>query len=92
MIKEEEIAWYRRNVINKYVDEVMKNFETITPKIRKQGNNMPYKSREYRRCKKCDKIKPIALFYKGHHKCIDCLLKEKKEQYAKRFKKGIKLH
>lgn len=24
MIKEEEIAWYRQNVINKYVDEVMK--------------------------------------------------------------------
>ena len=24
MIKEEEIAWYRHNVINKYVDEVMK--------------------------------------------------------------------
>ena len=67
MIKEEEIAWYRHNVINKYVDEVMQYFSY--PEIpegsctRVYPQKIPNNELEFRKCKRCGQVKSVNEFY-----------------------------
>lgn len=59
MIKEAELAYYRSNIIDKYVIEIMTSLETFERSIKK-ANEQHYKC-----CKHCKNIKPLSEFYKN---------------------------
>lgn len=67
MIKEQEIEYFRKFVINKYVDEVMANLSN-----KKRIEKSPFaqrprrltKSNRFKTCKKCGKLKRVTSFYK----------------------------
>lgn len=62
-IKPEELAYYRSNIIDKYVIEIMTSLEAIELKLQKvnivQNNTNP------KRCKHCNILKPLTEFYKN---------------------------
>lgn len=59
MIKEAELAYYRSNIIDKYVIGVMTSLEAFERKIEKLNNP------NYKRCKHCKEIKLLSEFYKN---------------------------
>lgn len=68
MIKEQEIEYFRKFVINKYVDEVMANLSGDKKRIEKspfaQRPRRLTKSNRFKTCKKCGKLKRVTSFYK----------------------------
>lgn len=62
-IKFEELAYYRNNIIDKYVVEVMTSLEAIERKLQKVNEiqNNP----NYKYCKHCHTYKPLTEFYKN---------------------------
>lgn len=88
MIKEQEIEYFRKFVINKYVDEVMadlsgekKPVNTFAQRPRRLKD-----SNKFKVCNKCGKLKRISSFYKHPLKkqgvfdyCKDCAKKRAKE-------------
>lgn len=62
-IKPEELAYYRTNIIDKYVIEIMTSLEAIERKLQKLNDfqNDP----NYKRCKHCNIFKPLREFYKN---------------------------
>lgn len=91
MIKEEEIEYYRNNVINRYVTSVMKELaidEQREERIRRtQEYNKKLKYHpDYKQCKRCGEIKPLTEFYKNILKskgvfdyCKECAKKRAKQ-------------
>lgn len=87
MIKEEEIKYYRENVINRYVDEVMKQLEIDENKTERLKHKIPKEYLpDYKRCKRCRKVKPLTEFYKNPLKfkgvfdyCKECAKARQKE-------------
>ena len=67
MIKEEEIAYYRANVINKYVTAVMEQREI--------EEDIITLAKEFKRCAICHRLLPLTEFYK-HSKTKDNLFNE----------------
>jgi hypothetical protein len=55
MNREEEIKYFRENIINKYVEEVQEQM-LIEEKLQ---------SNLYKQCSKCGKVLPIESFYKN---------------------------
>ena len=68
MIKEEEIAYYRANVINKYVTAVMEKKE-----IEEDIITLPKEN--FKRCSICHRLLPFTEFYK-HSTTKDNLFNE----------------
>jgi hypothetical protein len=67
MIKEQEIEYFRKFVINKYVDEVMANLsgeKRIEKSPFAQRPRRLTKSNRFKTCKKCGKLKRVTSFYK----------------------------
>lgn len=63
MTKSEELAYYRSNIIDKYVIEIMTSLEAIErnlQRIQELKNNPNYKH-----CKRCNTFKPLTEFYKN---------------------------
>lgn len=87
MIKEEEIAWYRQNVINKYVDEVMKKIAMDENRGARLKRKIPLEyTPDYKRCKRCGNVKHISEFYKNPLKpkgvfdyCKECAKKRQRD-------------
>lgn len=89
MIKEQEIEYYRKFVINKYVDEVMAALsgeKRIEKSPFAQRPRRLAESNRFKVCKKCGKLKRISSFYKHALKkdgvfdyCKDCAKKRAKE-------------
>lgn len=59
MIKEKELAYYRSNIIDKYVIEVMTQLEALERKLQKQNDI------NFKHCKHCKELKPLSDFYKN---------------------------
>lgn len=82
MLKEEEIAYFRKNVIKNYIKEVMENIEE------KNTTNMLL-NHTAKKCRKCGRILPISMFPKNSnndlYSCNYC--KECAEKMAKSIKK-----
>lgn len=91
MIKEEEIKYYRENIIDKYVISVMMLLEheerqnKIEYNRRKRINNLKCHP-DYKQCKRCGEIKPLTEFYKNPLKykgvfdiCKECVKKRQRE-------------
>jgi hypothetical protein len=88
MIKEQEIEYFRKFVINKYVDEVMANLSGEKKPVNSfaQRPRRLTESNRFKTCKKCGKLKRISSFYKHPLKkqgvfdyCKDCARKRAKE-------------
>jgi hypothetical protein len=97
MIKEEEIEYYRNNIINRYVTPIMKELaieEQREKRIRRtQECNKKLKYHpNYKQCKRCGEVKPLTEFYKNILKskgvfdyCKECAKKRQREiSYAKK--------
>lgn len=61
MNKEEEIEYYRNNVIKPYVDEVNKMLKQDAEMLR-EYEKLRYNP-NYKKCKMCGVIKPLTDFY-----------------------------
>ena len=99
MIKEEEIKYYRTNIIDKYVIAVATILELEERqnkieyerrlRLEEQKNKLKYDP-NYKQCKRCGEIKPLTEFYKNPLKskgvfdyCKKCAIKRQKELYER---------
>lgn len=97
MIKEQEIEYYRKFVINKYVDEVMANLSgdkkpvnPFAPRPRRLKDSSKFKV-----CNKCGKLKRISSFYKHPLKkqgvfdyCKECTKKKARRLHKEHQEKS----
>lgn len=86
MIKEEEIEYYRNNVINKYVDAVMFVLDLEEKEHKKYTDNKLKYHPDYKQCKRCGEVKLLTEFYKNILKskgvfdyCKECAKKREKQ-------------
>lgn len=83
-IKPEELAYYRSNIIDKYVIEIMTSLEAIERKLKRI--NKLRSNPNYKYCKCCKTFKPLTEFYKNPLKkqgvfdyCKECAKQRAKE-------------
>lgn len=95
MNKEEEIAYFRNNVIKQYVDEINEMLKEDAKKLR-EYERLRYNP-NYKVCKMCGVIKPLSEYYVNPLKfkgvfdiCKECTKKKarrlNKEHQAKSYK------
>ena len=92
MIKEDEIKYYRQNIISKYVSDVMTKLEHDEriyelQEIERKAREKKLKyDPNYKQCKRCGKVKKLSEFYKNPIKskgvfdyCKECAKSRQRE-------------
>ena len=87
MIKEEELIYYRENVIHIYVNPIKREIEAQEKEYKRQEKQKQLAIKpNYKQCKWCGTVKPITEFYKNILKpkgvfdyCKECAIKRQKE-------------
>lgn len=94
MIKEEEIKYYRENVINMYVDNTLRRIQYEEKQYEKyiEGERLKHLP-NYKQCKRCGEVKKLNQFYKNPLKskgvfdyCKECAKKRAAELKMTKYK------